>query len=72
MGVMTLKIEHPGEPRDPAEPEELIAADREALAESFSEAQRAMARNDVASLAAIASSSSRRRARAAVGRHREL
>lgn len=52
--------------------EEHLLAHRDALAESFSEAQRAIARNDVASLAAIASSGSRRRARAAVDRHGDL
>jgi hypothetical protein len=52
--------------------EERLLADRDTLAKWFSEVQLAIARNDVAMLAAIASRSSRRRARAAVDRHREL
>ncbi len=55
-----------------ADIEKETRADRETLAETFSEAQRAIARNDVASLAAIASSASRRRAQAAFSRHASL
>jgi hypothetical protein len=49
--------------------EEHLLAHRETLAESFSEAQRAVARNDVASLAEIASRASQQRAQAAVSRN---
>jgi hypothetical protein len=47
--------------------EEYIAHS-EALADAFSQAQRAVAGGDIAGLAAVASRASRRRARAAVGR----
>lgn len=52
--------------------EEYLAAHRDALSESFSQAQRAIASGDIAGLAAIASGASRRRARAAVSRHDSL
>ena len=55
-----------------ADIEQEAQADRGTLAESFSEAQRAIARSDVASLAAITSSASRRRAQAAFSRHARL
>ncbi len=52
--------------------EEYLATHRDALAESFSKAQRAIASGDIAGLAAIASGASRRRAQAAVRRHDSL
>jgi hypothetical protein len=52
-----------------ADIEKEMRADRETLAETFSEAQRAIASNDVGGLTAIASRASRRRARAAKERH---
>ena len=52
--------------------EEYLAAHRDALADSFARAQRAVAAGDIAGLAAIASSASQRRARAAASRHDRL
>jgi hypothetical protein len=48
---------------------EEYVAHGEALADAFSQAQRAVAGGDPAGLAAVASRASRRRARAAAGRH---
>lgn len=45
---------------------------REEFADSFSQAQRAIANGDIAGLAAIASRTSRRRARVAVDCHGDL
>jgi hypothetical protein len=51
---------------------EQLLTHRDRLAELFSRAQIAIASGDVASLTAIASSASARRARAAMGRHDDL
>jgi hypothetical protein len=52
--------------------EEYLVTHREVLAESFSQAQRAIASGDIAGLGAIAAGASRRRAQAAVARHDSL
>ena len=52
--------------------EEYLITHRKALADSFSHAQRAIANGDIAGLAAVASSASRRRARSAVSSHASL
>jgi hypothetical protein len=52
--------------------EEYLATHRDVLAESFAQAQRAIAGGDLAALAAIASGASQRRAQVAVSRHDKL
>lgn len=52
--------------------EEYLLAHRDALADAFARAQRAIAAGDIEGLAAIASGASKRRARAAMSRHESL